>query len=351
MQVAVIIPSLNPDEKLLQTVKGLISVGFEDIIVVNDGSDAAHRGIFRELESFKQVAMLEHETNRGKGRALKTAFSYCLQNRKDISGVVTADGDNQHRPEDILACAEKMEELGDQIVLGVRDFSQQDVPWKSRNGNRITSGVFKLACGMEISDTQTGLRAIPRRYLETMLEVEGERFEYETEMLLVMQREKIRFTEVRIATVYIDENATSHFHPVRDSVLIYKKILKYTLSSLICAVADFLLYSGMMFAIGQRTSREARIFLSVLTARSLSALMNFMLNRKAVFKSDAPVKRAAARYYLLCACQMGMTYLLVYLLSVIFSAAVAGEVFLKLPVEVALFFISYQIQKRWVFQN
>lgn len=351
MQVSVIIPSLNPDEKLLQTVKGLISVGFDDIIVVNDGSDAAHKEIFGELKGFSQVVLLEHETNRGKGRALKTAFSYCLQNRKDIYGVVTADGDNQHRPEDILACAEKMRELEDQIVLGVRDFSQPDVPWKSRNGNRITSGVFQLACGIKLSDTQTGLRAIPRRYLEIMLTVEGERFEYETEMLLVMQREKIGFTELKIATVYIDENATSHFHPVRDSILIYKKILKYTLSSLTCAAADFLLYSGMMFAIGQRTSRELRIFFSILVARSLSALMNFLLNRKAVFKSDAPVKRAAVRYYLLCVCQMGMSYLLVYLLSVIFSAAVTGEVFLKLPVEVVLFFISYQIQKRWVFRS
>lgn len=351
MRVPVIIPSLNPDEKLLRTVEGLVSTGFEDIIVVNDGSDAAHSGIFRELEGFPQVTLLSHEVNRGKGRALKTAFSYCLQNREDICGVVTADGDNQHRPEDILACAEKMAELEDQIVLGVRDFSQPDVPWKSRNGNRITSGVFKLACGMEISDTQTGLRAIPRRYLDTMLAVEGERFEYETEMLLVMQREKIRFTEVRIATVYIDENATSHFHPVRDSFLIYRKILKYTLSSLVCALADFLLYSGMMFAIGQQTSRQVRIFVSILFARSLSALMNFFLNKKAVFRSDVPVRRAAFRYYLLCACQMGMSYLLVYLLSVLFSAAVTGEIFLKLPVEVALFFISYQIQKRWVFRN
>ena len=173
MRVSVIIPSLNPDDKLLRTVEGLAAVGFDDIIVVNDGSDAVHEKPFEELSVKCGVTVLRHEVNRGKGRALKTAFEYCLQNRQDSCGVVTADGDNQHTPTDILACAKKMIELGEQIILGVRDFSQPDVPWKSRTGNRITSGVFKLACGMKISDTQTGLRAIPQKYLEVMTEVQG----------------------------------------------------------------------------------------------------------------------------------------------------------------------------------
>ncbi len=351
MRVSVIIPSLNPDDKLLRTVEGLAAVGFDDIIVVNDGSDAAHEKPFEELSVKCGVTVLRHEVNRGKGRALKTAFEYCLQNRQDSCGVVTADGDNQHTPTDILACAKKMIELGEQIILGVRDFSQPDVPWKSRTGNRITSGVFKLACGMKISDTQTGLRAIPQKYLEVMTEVQGERFEYETEMLLVMQRKRIPFTEVKIETVYINENETSHFHPLRDSVLIYRKILKYMLSSLISSLADFLVYSGVVLVIGGLMSREARIFTATLAARILSSLLNFLLNKKAVFHSDAPVKRAVFRYYLLCVCQLGTSWLLVWLFSELFAAAALGEIFLKIPVDVALFFVSYQIQKRWVFRD
>lgn len=351
MRVSVIIPSLNPDDKLLRTVEGLAAVGFDDIIVVDDGSDAGHKGPFEELSGRTDVTVLRHEVNRGKGRALKTAFEYCLHNRQDSCGVVTADGDNQHTPGDILACAEKMIELGEQIILGVRDFSQPDVPWKSRVGNRITSGVFKLACGMEISDTQTGLRAIPRKYLNTVTQVQGERFEYETEMLLDMRRERIPFTEVKIETVYINENETSHFHPLRDSVLIYRKILNYMLSSLISSLADFLIYGGAVLAIGGLMSREARILTATLTARILSSLLNFMLNKKAVFHSDAPVKRAVLRYYLLCVCQLGTSWLLVWLLSELFAAAAMGEIVLKIPVDVALFFVSYQIQKRWVFQD
>lgn len=351
MKVSVIIPSLNPDDKLLRTVEGLAAVGFDDIIVVNDGSDAEHKEPFEELSKRDDVTVLTHEANRGKGRALKTAFEYCLKNRQDSCGVVTADGDNQHTPGDILACAEKMIELGEQIILGVRNFSQPDVPWKSRTGNRITSGVFRLACGMEISDTQTGLRAIPGKYLEIMAGVQGERFEYETEMLLVMQRERIPFTEVKINTVYINENETSHFHPLRDSVLIYRKILKYVLSSLISSLADFLVYSGAVLAIGGLMSREARLFTATLAARILSSLLNFMLNKKAVFRSEAPVGRAVLRYYLLCICQLGTSWLLVWLFSELFAAAAVGEIFLKIPVDVVLFFASYQIQKRWVFQD
>ena len=70
------------------------------------------------------------------------------------------------------------------VVLGVRTFDGDDVPFKSRFGNNLTSFVFKAMCGLNISDTQTGLRAIPYRYLQTFCEIEGEHFEYETRMLL-----------------------------------------------------------------------------------------------------------------------------------------------------------------------
>jgi len=226
LNLTIVIPSLNPDEKLTNTLKGVLEQGFTDIILVNDGSDAAHMGPFEEAVTHPEVTLLTHEVNKGKGRALKTAMEYVLENRKESAGIITMDGDGQHHPEDVYNCGVAMLDRGD-VILGVRDFSQPDVPWKSRWGNNITKFVFRALCGIKISDTQTGLRAFPTNTLKSLLSYEGERFEYETNMLLQMKKDKINFSEVVIRTIYLDDNASTHFHPFRDGWKIYKIILKY----------------------------------------------------------------------------------------------------------------------------
>ena len=104
MKISVIVPSLNPDEKLVNVVKSLKEKGFNDIILVDDGSDDNHKVAFVEASKYEGVSVLVHEVNKGKGRALKTAFKYFLENRPDYEGVVTVDGDNQHKAEDVLKC-------------------------------------------------------------------------------------------------------------------------------------------------------------------------------------------------------------------------------------------------------
>ena len=188
MKITVILPSLNPDEKMVNTVVGLKEHGFDDIVVVNDGSDQAHLAPFESVAGLEGVTVLTHEVNKGKGRAMKTAFEYIMKNRSGISGVVTVDGDGQHLPKDIRRCGEKMEENPDKVVLGVRDFSSPDVPARSRFGNNLTRFVFRFACGIKISDTQTGLRAIPFKYLSLMTKIDGERYEYETNQLLMIKK-------------------------------------------------------------------------------------------------------------------------------------------------------------------
>lgn len=134
---SVIIPAYQPDEKLPGVVKGLVDAGIDDIIIVNDGSAAACGDIFAEVAAYPQVTLLEHEVNRGKGAALRTAFSYFAKNRPETDGAVTADADGQHIPADIIAVGEKMCDTGG-VVLGVRDFGLPDVPPRSRFGNRAT---------------------------------------------------------------------------------------------------------------------------------------------------------------------------------------------------------------------
>ena len=184
-KISVVLPSLDPDEKLNAVIDGLLEYGFSNIILVNDGSKQENLHYFTDAAAaHPEIHLLHHEVNRGKGAALKTAFRWFLDNCPEGAGVVTVDGDNQHHPEDTRACCEKMLETG-HCILGCRDFTLDHVPNRSRFGNHTTSLVFKTFVGMTISDTQTGLRALPREAVEELVDVAGDRFEYETNMLPV----------------------------------------------------------------------------------------------------------------------------------------------------------------------
>ena len=353
--ISVVLPSLDPDEKLTAVIEGLLSHGFSDIILVNDGSKQENLHFFTDAAAaHPEVHLLNHEVNRGKGAALKTAFTWFLKNRPRAQGVVTVDGDNQHHPEDTRACCEHMLETG-RITLGCRDFSLPQVPPRSRFGNRTTSLVFKLFCGITLSDTQTGLRAFPKDTLELMCQVAGDRFEYETNMLLAMKTNGLPFDEVKIRTVYIEENKSSHFHWLKDSWRIYKLILahffRYTLSSIASAILDLVLFT--LFA---------RLFSGSLTglaldgaatglARLFSSLFNFFVNKKVVFRSGVSTGKAIARYYCLALPLMvaqalltdGFTYLLKLRQGSVLHTLVYAVVM------TVLYFVSYSIQQRWVF--
>ncbi len=229
-ETAIILPSLNPDKKFTGVVKGLVEKGFEHIVIVDDGSDDEHQRFFDEAEKLPQTHVIHHGVNKGKGRGLKTAISYVHERLPQVKGAITIDGDGQHLADDIIKCGMKMLELEDKVVLGSRDFDQEGVPPRSVAGNKSTSRMFRTLFGIKINDTQTGLRAIPARYFKSFAEIEGERFEYETNMLLYMKRHGIEFYEQPITTVYDPEDYSSHYNAVKYSWRIAKVMLKYLLN-------------------------------------------------------------------------------------------------------------------------
>ena len=224
-EVAIVLPSLDPDSKFDQVVRGLVEQGFEHIVIVDDGSDQQHQEHFHAAEAFAPCVVLHHEGNKGKGRALKTAFAYIEEKYPELRGVITIDGDGQHLLPDIIACGERMLQE-DKVVLGCRNFDQEGVPPRSVAGNKTTSRMFRLFYGIRLSDTQTGLRAIPSSLLHLFQLIEGERFEYETNMLLEMKRKGISFVEQPITTVYDPEDYSSHYNAVKDSWRIFKIMAK-----------------------------------------------------------------------------------------------------------------------------
>ena len=356
--ISVILPSLDPDEKLPAVIEGLLEVGFRDILLINDGSKPENLHYFTDAAAaHPEVTLLHHAVNRGKGAALKTAINYFLVHRPEGTGVVTVDGDGQHHKLDILACAEAMRD-GGELVLGVRDFDHPDVPFRSRFGNKTTCGIFKLFVGMTVSDTQTGLRAIPRGDLPAMLAIEGDRFEYETNMLLALKQKGIPFREVKIRTVYIEENKSSHFRVIRDSWRIYKLILahffRYTLVSISSAVIDegcYIAFSGALRGILTGIALTAS---ATAAARLISSLFNFFMNKKVVFQSGVKTGLALLRYYALALPMLAAQALLThgaYALLGIPEEATGLRGLIYALVMTVLYFISYMAQQRWVFQE
>ena len=230
MKPVIIIPTLNPDQRLIDLVEKLKKSDIT-IVIINDGSKKECSNIFETLRSRFQCDIVNHAKNMGKGAAIKTGIGYVSQKYPESCGFVTADGDGQHAAEDILKVAESLEKNQDSLILGSRNFSERNIPFKSRWGNRITSIVFKLSTGKECPDTQTGLRGIPKEFKVICISVPGDRFEYEMKMLLEFVGYNIPLMQIPIATIYLENNKSSHFNPVKDSIRIYYEILKYSFTN------------------------------------------------------------------------------------------------------------------------
>lgn len=349
----ILIPSLEPDDRLPVYISKLHESGFEHFVIVDDGSSEKYQPIFLTIAGMPGCTVLHHEVNRGKGAALKTGYAWIEKNLPEITGVITADADGQHTVPDCVKLAEALQKGERALYLGSRDFSLPHVPPKSRFGNRTTTFVFWLLYGQWLIDTQTGLRAFRREELGFMQKITGDRFEYEMNVLIACAREKIPMPPITIETVYENDNAGTHFHPVRDSIRIYKVLLGQYLRFVGVSIASFLLDNGLtwlladLLLLGLVPAEALRISLSNALARVGSSIFNFSMNKQLIFKLKGNVKQSAVRYFALCVLILGLS--------------VCGQLLLKLvgidehiskPVcDTLLSLLSYRLQHRWVFKE
>lgn len=340
----VVIPAYEPDEKMVELVKELKETTDYEIIIVNDGSGPAYRSIFSEAEPYAHV--ISYPANLGKGYALKTAFYYLRGICPRDSRIITADADGQHSVKDIIAVDQALKNHGNCFVLGSRRFSGK-IPFKSRAGNLITSNVFRLSTGVRVGDTQTGLRSFNERYLTYMLETDGFRYEYEINTLLKWVNNGFPLYEEPIETIYIKNNASSHFHALRDSFLIYREILKFTLSSFVSFLADYGLYA-LFILLTSAFPLSLSVAISNISARFISAGLNYTLNRRFVFRSKESVAKTASQYFLLALTILALN---TALLTLLVNTILPNRFIAKIFVEVFLFFFSCTVQKRFIFRE
>lgn len=222
-KVCIVIPAYNPTEYLEQLVNELTQNDYESIIVVNDGSVQKTNKYFENIK--KHCIILKHKENLGKGQSIKTGIKYYIKNYKNLNGILTVDADGQHNIKDINNVCNKFINTNE-LVLGIRNFKQKQVPIKSKIGNTIINKIFNIKTKYKLQDTQTGLRAIPNRYMKSLLEIKGNRFEYETNMLIFFAKNKEKILEVPIETIYYEKNKNTSFKSIIDSIKIIKLFIE-----------------------------------------------------------------------------------------------------------------------------
>lgn len=363
-KVVLLIPALNPDEKMVKLVNDLIAQDFTKFFIVNDGSSQEYIPVFNEIvsninqfnsekdnENNKiQVNIFTHYKNYGKGRALKNAFNQIYQVYPDFECVVTLDADGQHAVKDIICVAETVTQNPTSLVLGSREFGK-NVPFRSKFGNILTRNVMKIFCGINIRDTQTGLRGFSRETLKEFLDTPGERYEYEMNVLLDTKEKDIPIIEKTIETIYLDDNKSSHFNPIKDSIRIYSLFFKYIISSLLSFAVDIGLFA-LFVAVFKDITASAYIWISTILARIISSLVNFWVNKNSVFKSKNLTKSENVKsfigYFALVAINMVISS---FCVSEITKALCWNETLIKFFVDMILFVLNFIIQREFIFKH
>ena len=342
----VLIPAFNPDEKLLALLAELKG-RFSRIVLVDDGSVQGREVIAAASETVEKV--LVHPVNRGKGAALKTGLNYIGD-----CDTVTADADGQHTPDDIAKVADALKVQRDGLVLGTRAFSG-DVPFRSRFGNFWTRWFFFFMTGLNIRDTQTGLRGIPAPLVKRVAAITGERYEFEMAMLADAKRHESKPLQIPISTVYIDSNRASHFRPFADTVRIYRSLLQFCLSGVLAFLLDNAVYAALVVLLsGQGMPRKYYAFLALCGARLVSSNFNYFYNRFVVFgaspRRHGP-HRSYFRYWALVLAIGGASYALTETFGTLFDVNGVSITLIKIFSDAVLFFVGYFIQKRFVFKT
>lgn len=349
--ITVIIPSYCPDDRLLATVHGLIAAGADDIAVINDGSGKEYEPVFDEVRSMSCCTVIEHASNRGKGAAIKSGMVFCLTERPASRGIVTVDGDGHHRVRDAVSCAHRMISSG-RVIIGQRGRNDKTISPRGRYGNRITSFAIAVVCGFNIPDPLSGLRGIPAKFLSVFLKTKGDRYDFETNMLLDLKRKSIPFRLFSITGEFFPDGKKSHFRLFRDSAGIFAEILRYfgqqfryMLSSALCYSFEYIVYRillGYLPMLG--------ITLTNYICRAMAGSLNFFINKKVVFRTKKKNITTAVRYLAVSVFVMLLSTELIVIINKLFlTEKNTVAKFVKPPVDFAMFFVSYFLQKKWVF--
>lgn len=273
----VLIPAYEPDESLIELCKQLSDEGFE-VLVVDDGSGEKYADIFSSASQNAQV--IAHKVNRGKGAALKTGMRYIRDNIPECEGFITCDADGQHKVEDVVRVRERLHK-GDKFVLTVRN-KRRDIPFRSKIGNDMSRVVYALLSNRYLSDNQSGLRGFSRVYLDWLIEVEKDNYDYEMNVLYYAAKKGIKVSTIPIEAIYIGNNESSHFNPIGDTVKIYKSLFWLSRGTFFAFVMSEILVLAVSIIFGYKY-----INFTIPSVGAICYFISFILNKYVVFRKTA----------------------------------------------------------------
>lgn len=275
MNVTVLIPAYQPAQELVTLVSALKQEGFR-IVVVDDGSGPDYLPVFTQVSASAQV--LSYPANGGKGFALKYGMRYLAGQQEDCEAFITADADGQHSVRDICRVREELEK-GHPFVLTTRALKGKDVPFRSRLGNTMSRFICALSGGYYLSDNQSGLRGFTTEYLPWLCKISGNKYDYEMNVLLYAERQELPIRCIPIEVIYLNNNQSSHFDPVLDTLRIYLRVMCTARVSIVMAVLHCMLIGAVSLLLGWDYSA-----LTIPLCALLIAALGYLCNRFMVFR-------------------------------------------------------------------
>ena len=207
--IVVAIPAYNAGRKLGEVLSEVFRfVNATQVLVVNDGSTDGCEDAVRDT----RATLINHQRNLGKGAALKTAFTYFLENRS-AAALISMDADGQHLPSELPKFLAAYRDRPSDLIIGARGFRWPEMPLHRILSNRVTSWLLTQKLGQVIRDSQSGFR-LYSRHLIASIELTTSGYETESEILIKACRSGLRLTFIPISTVYGGE--PSHIRGVRE---------------------------------------------------------------------------------------------------------------------------------------
>jgi glycosyltransferase involved in cell wall biosynthesis len=340
--LAILIPAFNPNQNIIDLVLDLSYFKWNEIIVINDGSSNESQIFFDNLNDFDNVHILTHQSNKGKGAALKTGIDYLNSKNTKLDGLITVDSDGQHLVKDIEKIAREVKNRKNDVIFGVRLFDES-IPFRSKFGNKITKHLLYIFNGISLTDTQTGLRYLPVSIFDELLKLPGNKYEFELECIFTIKKLGYNITQIKIKTVYINGNKDSHFRPLIDSARIYLVFTRFCLTSFLSFALDMTLFAFFL-------SYLESILYATFIARIISGIFNFYLNRNFTFKVNKKnnLVKESIGYVVLWST-------LLILSGLIVSSLQGSPAYLIIPfkiiVDLILFFVAFYVQKNIIFNT
>lgn len=327
-EMVILMPVYNPNERIINYVKKLKENNYQ-VVLINDGSKSEYHSLFEKM--VHDCKIISYPLFKGKGYAIKKGIHYIKEHLQDKKGIIILE--NEY---DLMYINH---------IRTVINKNSQKMCVVHHKGKRFLTKLFSMIYNKEFIDVDSELFGFSMNYLDQMMAVDENCYEVQSLIQSVQNNQEIE--EIQL------ENKQQPFHLKNKTIqvlyVIFLHLIRFVSSSIISSVIDVLLAWILLDVLKiWMTNDFWRIALSSLIARVLSTIVNYVINKKYVFKGKASSKQTAIRFLILTIIITILSTLFVYVAS---SLHIMSEKLAKPVGDLLLFLLSYSAQTKWVFKN